>query len=122
MVCVIGDGAPWIWNIADEHFPGSIQIIDLFHSREHYWSEAKAVFITDKAKIAIWPDKRREELDRGDVAQVIEAIKKLVPTTDEAKEILEKEIGYFERNKDRMSYKKFREQGLFVGSGVIEAG
>jgi hypothetical protein len=68
------------------------------------------------------PDKRREELDRGDVAQVIEEIKKLVPTTDEAKETLEREIGYFERNKDRMNYKKFREQGLFVGSGVIEAG
>ena len=61
-------------------------------------------------------------MDRGDVDQVIEAIKKLVPPSDEAKETLEREIGYFERNKDRMNYKKFREQGLFVGSGVIEAG
>lgn len=122
MVCVIGDGAPWIWNIADEHFPGAIQIIDLFHAREHYWNAAKAVFISNKAEMSTWADKRREELDRGDVAQVIEEIKKLVPTTDEAKETLEREIGYFERNKDRMNYKKFREQGLFVGSGVIEAG
>jgi hypothetical protein len=121
-VCVIGDGAPWIWNIADEHFHGAIQILDLFHSREHYWNVAKAVFISNKAEMVIWADKRREELDRGDVEQVIEAIKKLKPPSDEAKEILEREIGYYEKNMGRMRYKDFREQGLFVGSGVIEAG
>jgi hypothetical protein len=35
-VCVIGDGAPWIWNIADLQFYGAIQIIDIYHAREHY--------------------------------------------------------------------------------------
>jgi len=35
---------------------------------------------------------------------------------------LEREIGYFEKNKDRMRYNEFRRQGLFVGSGVVEAG
>ena len=28
---VLGDGALWIWNIADEQFPGAVQIVDLFH-------------------------------------------------------------------------------------------
>jgi hypothetical protein len=32
---VIGDGAVWIWNLADQHFPGAIQIVDLYHAREH---------------------------------------------------------------------------------------
>ena len=27
---VIGDGAEWIWNIADDHFPGAVQIVDIF--------------------------------------------------------------------------------------------
>ena len=31
-------------------------------------------------------------------------------------------IGYFETNIERMRYQQFRSQGLFVGSGVIEAG
>ena len=31
---VIGDGAEWIWNIADDHFPGAIQIVDIFHARQ----------------------------------------------------------------------------------------
>lgn len=32
------------------------------------------------------------------------------------------EAEYFERNTDKMRYPKFRDQGLFIGSGVIEAG
>jgi hypothetical protein len=36
-VCVIGDGALWIWNIADDNFYGACQIVDLYHAREHYY-------------------------------------------------------------------------------------
>ncbi len=49
-VCVLGDGAPWIWNLADEQFYGAIQIVDLYHAREHYWNVAKACFGHDKDK------------------------------------------------------------------------
>jgi hypothetical protein len=121
-VCVIGDGAQWIWNIADFHFPGAIQIIDLYHAREHYWEVAKKNFPNDKKKIKTWTDRRRKELDSGNVENVIAAMKRLSPTTDEEKEEIEKQISYFEKNKKRMRYKKFRDQGLFVGSGVVEAG
>lgn len=123
-VCVIGDGAQWIWNIAGFHFRGAIQIIDLYHAREHYWDVAKKMFPNDKKKIKIWTDKRRKELDSGNVENVIAAMKRLSPTTntDEEKEEIEKQISYFEKNKKRMRYKKFRNQGLFIGSGVIEAG
>lgn len=119
---VIGDGAPWIWNIADEQFYGAIQIIDLYHAREHYWSVARAVFGCDKEAIKTWTDERHSELNQGKVEQVIEAIKDLLPITEDEKELLGKEIGYFEKNKDRMRYNEFRKQGLFVGSGVVEAG
>jgi len=50
---VIGDGAPWIWNIADEQFYGATQIVDLFHAREHYWNVAKSCFGQDKDKLYI---------------------------------------------------------------------
>jgi hypothetical protein len=121
-VCVIGDGAPWIWNIADEQFYGAIQIIDLYHAREHYWTVARETFGCDKDKITSWTNKRRKELDQGKVEKVIEAIKRLSPCTEQGQETLEKEIGYFEKNKNRMRYNDFRRQGLFVGSGVVEAG
>jgi hypothetical protein len=122
VVCVIGDGAQWIWNIADFYFPDAIQIIDLYHAREHYWYVAKKIFSNDKKKTKTWTDKRRKELDSGNVEKVIAAMKRLSPTTDEEKEDIEKQISYFEKNKERMRYKKFRDQGLFIGSGVVEAG
>jgi hypothetical protein len=121
-VCVIGDGAPWIWNIADEQFYGAIQIIDIYHAREHYWNVAKAVFGNDKEKLNRWADKRCQELNNGNVEQVIKAVKQLSPSTEYEKEICEREISYFEKNKDRMRYDDFRRKGLFVGSGVLEAG
>ncbi len=34
---IIADGAVWIWNIADREFPGAVQIVDLYHAREHLW-------------------------------------------------------------------------------------
>ena len=33
-VIVLGDGAPWIWNLADFHFPQAVQIVDFYHALE----------------------------------------------------------------------------------------
>src|SRR5256885_14931369 len=41
---VIGDGAEWIWNIADAHFSGAIQIVDIFHARQHLWDVARKLY------------------------------------------------------------------------------
>ncbi len=121
-VCIIGDAASWIWNIAEEHFYGAIQIIDLYHARQHYWSVARAVFGSHQKKLNQWTERRRKELDEGKVQDVIKAIQRLAVCIPEQKEILEGEIAYFEKNKHRMRYAEFRRQGLFVGSGVVEAG
>jgi hypothetical protein len=121
-VCVLGDGALWIWNTSDEQFYGAIQIVDLYHAREHYWNVAKACFGQDKERQHQWAEDRRRELDDGKVEQVIDAIKILSRMRRQNKEVCDREIGYFEKNKDRMRYADFRKRGLFVGSGVLEAG
>lgn len=121
-VCVIGDGAPWIWNIADEQFHNATQIVDIYHAREHYWNAARVGFGGDEAQISQWCKIRRDELDGGKVEDVIAAIKTLSGYSEKAKEVCEREIGYFEKNKERMRYGEFKRRGLFVGSGVLEAG
>ncbi len=121
-VCVIGDGAVWIWNIAEEQFYGAIQIIDLYHAKEHCWNVGRVFFGNNKNSLNEWAAKRCKELEQGKVEQVIEAIKQLNTRSKEEKDLFEKEMNYFDKNKDRMRYDNFRKQGLFVGSGMIEAG
>jgi len=121
-VCVIGDGASWIWNIAEEHFYGAVQIIDLYHAREHYWNAARVVFGNDAGKMNSWAENRHKELDNGEVEKVIKAIERVLPCTEHEREVCAKEINYFKKNKERMRYDKFRRQGFFIGSGVLEAG
>jgi hypothetical protein len=121
-VNVLGDGALWIWNLAEEHFHGAQQIVDLYHAREHYWNAGRACFGHEKENLHQWAESRRLELDDGKVEDVIHAIRQLSVLPTYNKEICDREIGYFEKNKERMRYAEFRSRGLFVGSGVLEAG
>ncbi|MBI3076070.1 MAG: hypothetical protein HYY85_03630 [Deltaproteobacteria bacterium] len=121
-VIVLGDGAPWIWGIADEHFPGAIQIVDLYHAREHLADLAKLVYGPASAAAKDWAAGRREELDAGEVEQVVAAMRRLRPRRTEVREAVRKAVSYFKTNAERMRYARFRSQGLFVGSGVVEAG
>jgi len=68
-----------------------------------------------------WAHKRRKELDQGKVEKVINPISELPASSKEEKELFEKEANYFDKNKNRMRYNEFRKEGLFVGSGVLEA-
>lgn len=121
-VCVLGDGAEWIWNIVDDRFPGAQQIVDLYHAREHFWELARAVYSTQKERFRAWGRAREEELDRGDVGSVIAAIRRLRPRDKQLQKLCETTIGYYTKNEHRMRYQEFREKGYFVGSGVLEAG
>ena len=121
-VCVLGDGAVWIWNIADLQFPEAIKIVDLFHAQEHIWNVAKEIYPRDRRQWEPWARERIEELEQGDPEVVSQKILAMIPSVPQSKEMLEKEANYFERNRERMRYAQFRKQGLFVGSGVLEAG
>lgn len=121
-VIIIGDGAPWIWNLADEHFPGAVQIVDLYHAREHLADLSKSLYGAETKPAKQWYAARRSELDQGALEVMLRNMRRLRPKTQPAQETLRREINYFAANKERMRYAKFRAQGLFVGSGVIEAG
>ena len=121
-VVVLGDGAPWIWGLTAEHFPGAIQIVDLYHAREHLTDLSKFIYGPENKQATRWSRARIAQLDQGDVESVLSSMRRLRPTGVKAKEELRKTIKYFESNLTRMRYGEFRRQGLFVGSGVVEAG
>jgi hypothetical protein len=119
---VLGDGAEWIWNVAGLHFPGAIQIVDLYHARQHLWDLARKLYPNDAAKQKAWMKKHQLLLDKGKIEKLVLTLRAIDSTNPEVIEKLRIETNYFERNAERMRYPKFRRQHLFVGSGVIEAG
>ena len=121
-VIILGDGAHWIWGIAEEHFYGAIQIVDLYHAREHLAAIAKIVYGASAIKSKEWIDARREQLDAGEVEAVIASMRRLRPSNTKVQEEVLTAMDYFHKNAERMRYADFRKQGLFVGSGVVEAG
>lgn len=115
---VLGDGAPWIWNLADEHFPGAIQIVDLFHAKGHIWDVAKAIYGAGSDLGEQWAKQRRDQLDEGEIDAILAALQVHAEANDEARKCLD----YVTRNRHRMCYPEFRAQGLSVSTGVLEAG
>ena len=115
---VLGDGALWIWNLADENFPGAIQIVDLYHAKGHLWDVAKAIYGAGSDLAEQWAKKRRDELDEGKIDDILAALRLHVDANDEARKCFD----YVTRNRHRMNYPAFRAHGLCVGSGVVEAG
>lgn len=118
---VLGDGAVWIWNLADRHFPGALQIVNLYHARQHLWELSAKLFPGDDKARTRWLAPCLDRLEKGKIEALVKTLSALRTTPEELAKSIHNEAEYFDRNADRMRYPAFRTQGLFVGSGVIEA-
>lgn len=112
------DGADWIWNIINEHFPKAIQILDWFHASEYLLPVAQAVS-KDLKQQSGWISEMKELLWQGDIEVILERLDVLrqVHTAD----VIRITANYYERHKERMRYAEFRQQGYQIGSGTIES-
>ena len=81
----LGDGAAWIWNFADEHLPGAIRIVDLFHAKEHVFDAAKAIYGDGSDLAAQWGKARRDELDAVGAGPVVDALRQHADACDRAR-------------------------------------
>ena len=115
---VLGDGAAWIWNLSSEQFPGAIQIVDLWHAKEHLWEVSKALHAGDAGRVEAWARARCHELEAGRLDYLLQVLRSRAGHCEPAQRCAD----YVERNRDRMRYAAFRAQGLCVASGVVEAG
>ena len=115
---VLGDGAPWIWNVADELFPQAQQIVDRFHAQENLSNLAKALYGPTHPRARTWAQRRQQELDTGRFHALLAAVRRHASTSEEARRTL----NYFQTNRHRMRYPDFHAQGLCTSTGVVEAG
>lgn len=120
-VVALTDGAEWIRNIVQVHFHNAIHIVDLYHARQHLIELCRSLFDRDLRRLNRYMERWREELDDGNIEKIIEEASAFLPKDPRARKDERREIAYFQTNIERMRYKAFREKGLFVGSGVIEA-
>jgi hypothetical protein len=121
-VVALGDGAAWIWTMAEKLYPHATHIVDIYHAREHLTDlAAHLAFITPDP--AQWLQDRSADLDAGNISAIISAIisaARCCPLDGIKASDLDKKLGYFERNAHRMRYQHFRDLGMFTGSGAIE--
>ena len=121
-VVVLGDGATWIRGLCELRFPHALQIVDLYHAREHIANLCKLLFGDHDKKVLRYRTQWWSCLDEGNIEKILCQARKRLPLEADSLQKVETELHYLEENKNRMRYADFRKQGLFVGSGVIEAG
>lgn len=111
----VGDGALWVWNVAEDVCPDGRQIVDWFHAVEHLSEAAHAAYPEEKddKKRKRWLRTYKDHLYMGRIHKIIRVLTKR-GHPDQAI--------YFERHQRRMQYHQFREEGLPIGSGTVESG
>lgn len=148
-VVVVGDGAEWIWNLAAHHYPQAVEVLDCWHACEHIYDLARVYYAPpptrSKQANAAADDaggstgyaagKRTELTDQGKrwardhcrwlmqrgPGTLLGALRRMKPKTEAQRAALTHERAYFARNRDRMQYARYRESGLMIGSGPVEA-
>jgi uncharacterized protein UPF0236 len=124
LVVFLGDGAAWVWELARVNFPRAVFILDFFHAAEHLELLAEALFgeKTDASKTQWeqWAKVLKEQPDGLEI--VLREARQALPRRGLRREAALKQIAYFESNTNRLRYAEYLARGLFMGSGVIEAG
>ncbi len=118
---VIADGAPWIWNLADLHFPGVTQLLDFYHAAEHLHETATALWSEGIANA--WWHRRLEQLKTGKLENFFAALKLIAKrkTTSDPAVSPQRLLQYFEDNRQKLGYAEALSRNLPIGSGVVES-
>ena len=110
---VTADGAEWIWNVAANYFPDSVQIVDWYHADQHLAAAAQALYPGDEERAGRWRKTMQTALFTGQTWQICQPLDQ-AGLSDQAR--------YFEHHKRRMQYQAFQEDGYPIGSGTVESG
>jgi hypothetical protein len=120
---VIGDGAVWIWRLADERWPQAKQRLDFYHAVQHLVAVGRALFGEDKEKLKTWLKPLVRQLKNESSVKVIRQLEEALaalPVGTVAKAVA-KEVNYFHEHQHRMDYRSGGRAGEPIGSGPVEA-
>jgi len=121
-VVVLGDGAAWIWELARNYFPEALCILDFWHASEYLSEMAKLIHSGDTVQATALYNRWRGEMARSKIGDIIAEARTHLNTQGIDSLSLEQKISYLDNQQIRMDYATYRAEGLYIGSGVVEAG
>lgn len=120
-LCLIGDGAQWIGNRAQEIFPTAKQVLDFYHCSEHLHDVADAQYGKGTRDAQEWVEAFLTRLFHNQKEDALAGIRTMTPSSDEAKKKIENLIGYLTKHHQRLDYGTAKRGGYNIGSGGIES-
>lgn len=118
-IVLIGDGAQWIWNMCKELFPDAVKILDFYHVSENVNSYAKYLYPEDEVSRKIFVDKILNALLEDHVQEAIDLV--ALNRVEKSPSSVINLSNYLETNRDKITYKSFKDAGYYIGSGAIES-
>jgi hypothetical protein len=120
---VIGDGAVWIWRLADDRWPQARQRLDFYHAVQHLVAVGRALFGEDKASFKAWLKPLVKQLQNESSLKVIRQLEEVLTAmpSGAAAQTIAQEVKYFQEHQHRMDYRAGRRADEPIGSGPIEA-
>jgi hypothetical protein len=120
-LCVIADGARWIWKQVQALFPAAVEILDYYHCSERLHKVAALQYGAHPERQREWCEAALARLYYGEVHGVIWGLQRMKPADAQAAEEISKLIAYLQRHQERLDYRFARKGGYPMGSGGIES-
>ena len=118
---VLGDGAGWIWNEANNHLRCAIKIIDYYHACEHIYELARVLYGEGDKKGFRWAKSHCHKLRKEGPKSFITAIRRRKARNEQQSEALRLQLGYFTKYRKYMRYPSYEARGMMIGSGPVES-
>jgi hypothetical protein len=111
---VLGDGAEWVWNLADDKFCGSKQVLDYYHAVEYLGKAGRASLASEE--FGGWLERAKGQLLGDGYAGACEALGSLPVGASAIGEAL----NYLAGHRERIHYAARLRRGQAIGSGLVE--
>jgi hypothetical protein len=120
-LCVVADGAAWIWDRITQLFPTARQILEYSHCAQSLQRVAALQYEDAPEQAGEWAEATRARLFVGEVAGVLRDLEQLQPESKAAGAALANLQDYLHPHRHRLGYSSQRRAGYPLGSGGIEA-
>jgi hypothetical protein len=118
-ILVVGNGAPWIWNVAADRWANAEEMLDFYHASEHLWVLGRALFGEDQAKE--WVESHLHELRHGEEEGFLVQTAELKAPRGQRGKIVREQKNYFANQAKRMNCEEIADRGWPIGSGAVES-